>query len=121
MTTGSKPRPRVSAGLRVTILVLGVLAGLFMIQQVYMLASLASVFAPGSPLATASMLVAFAWIVALACVWAVPGVAALVFVLAALGAFVIGAGSIFRDMTVWGVVALVLALLCLVAWRRGRR
>jgi hypothetical protein len=67
------------------------------------------------------MLVAFAWIVALACVWAAPGVAALIFILAAIGALIIGSGSIFHDMTVWGVAALVLGLLCLVAWRRGRR
>lgn len=121
MSTVPEPRSRGGVGLRVAILVLGVLTGIYMIQQVYFLVSLASIFAPGSQLAIASMLVASAWVVALACVWGAPGISTVLFIIAAVGAFIIGAGSIFRDMTVWGVAALVLAVLCLVAWRRSRR
>jgi hypothetical protein len=124
----TQPQPQAprstGVGLRVAILVIGALTGAVMLFQVFALVGLAAAFAPRSSLAGGAIVVAVLWIVALAAVWGAPGLAALLFVVTAIGAFIIGAGSIFRDMTVWGSIAVILAILALVArWqvRRSRR
>lgn len=67
------------------------------------------------------IVVAFLFLVGGAFVMALPIVSTIIFVLAALSAFLAGTTSGFSDMTIWGFVSLALAAMSFLGWRELRR
>jgi hypothetical protein len=67
------------------------------------------------------MLVGVLFFIAGAFSFGLPLVAAVIFAVAGLFAFLAATQGTFGDITIWGVVALVLALMAFFAWRSGRK
>lgn len=65
--------------------------------------------------------VAFLLLVAGAFAFALPVVSMIVFALAGLIGVATGASTPFHDLTIWGVVCFVLAVLSFFAWRSDRK
>lgn len=109
--------------MRITVLILGLLLGAIMFIQTVLVAGLSSA---GGDKATSDAgsiggVVALLWLIACAFVIPFPLVSVVSFALSALFAFGAAATSDYRDMYIWGSVAVVLMILSFFGWLGKRK
>jgi hypothetical protein len=107
--------------MRIAVLVLGLILGAIMFVQTFLVYSLSGIGnaekMQGS--GAVGLFMALLWLVAIALVFAVPILSAVVFVAAGILGFAFS--SDFPDLAVWGAVSMVLAVFSLIAWFSKRR
>jgi hypothetical protein len=107
--------------MRIAVLILGLALGLLMFIQTvlgYMASGLADNQETGGA-AAVGILMAFLWLLAVALVFPVPLVSAIVFAIAGILGF--GASTNFPDLAIWGGASFVLAALSVLAWFGKRK
>lgn len=112
--------------MRVAVLILGLLLGLLMFFQTFLVYALSGATSQHdtSEAGAIGLFMAILWLVACALVIPIPVVSTIVFVVAGLLGFAAASSSEFSDLGIWGGVSLILAALSFVGWlgkRRGER
>lgn len=67
------------------------------------------------------VLIGFTFLVASGLAIPFPLASAIIFGLSAIVAFLVAASTIYNDMAIWGVVAIVLAIMAFIGWRGKKR
>lgn len=112
--------------MRIAVLVLGLLLGLLMFFQTFLVYSLSGATSQKetTEAGAVGLFMALLWLLACALVIPIPLVSTVVFVIAGLLGFAAASSSDFSDLSIWGVASLILAALSFVGWigkRRGER
>ena len=111
--------------MRIAVLILGLVLGVIMFFQTFLVTSLSGLSkTPGATYSAGSigLVMAILWLIAVALVIPVPLASVIAFVLAGILGY--ANSTHFPDLAVWGGASLVLALLSLIGWytrRRGER
>lgn len=109
--------------MRIAVLIIGIVLSVVMAVQTFLVYALGNVGndADASGGGAVGLLVAFLMLVAAAFAMGVPLVSVILFLLGGVLALLIGASSGFPDLSIWGVVSLILAAMAFVGWRGKRR
>lgn len=110
--------------MRIAVLILGLVLGALMGAQSYQAYS-SPFFAENDPdmviAGAAGIFMTLLWLFASALVFAFPVVSAILFAVASVIGFGLGAETRFTDLTTWGAASLILAIFSFIAWKSMRR
>jgi hypothetical protein len=109
--------------MRIVVLSSGLVLGVVMFIQTVLIAGLNSAVGDDNAATTETVggVMSVMWLVACAMVLAFPMISTGIFGLAGLVGLTVGASSGFTDVLIWGLIALVLAIMSFLGWRDKNR
>ena len=112
--------------MRIAVLILGLLLGLLMFFQTFVVYALSGAASQQSmsEAGAVGLLMAVLWLIACALVIPIPLVSTIVFLVAGLLGVAAAGSSKFSDLSIWGGISFILAVLSFIGWvgkRRGER
>jgi hypothetical protein len=109
--------------MRIVVLSSGLVLGVLMFIQTVLIAGLNSAVGDDNAATTETVggVMSVMWLVACAMVLAFPMISTGIFGLAGLVGLAVGASSGFTDVLIWGLIALVLAIMSFLGWRDKNR